>query len=67
MGADSLTVFRIAARMIDAGLNLEARHLLQYPTIAQLAAFADSNDGSEGGPKKPSLKAYRRDARRGTN
>ncbi|MEZ5766664.1 MAG: amino acid adenylation domain-containing protein [Paracoccaceae bacterium] len=67
LGADSLTVFRIAARMIDAGLNLEARHLLQYPTIAQLAAFADSNDGSEGGPKKPSLKAYRRDARRGTN
>ncbi|MCB1358573.1 MAG: amino acid adenylation domain-containing protein, partial [Maritimibacter sp.] len=66
LGADSLTVFRIAARMIDAGLNLEARHLLQYPTITQLAAFADSNGDDQSGPKKPSLKAYRRDARRGT-
>ncbi|SDC03797.1 hybrid non-ribosomal peptide synthetase/type I polyketide synthase [Ruegeria marina] len=67
LGADSLTVFRIAARLIDAGLNLEARHLLQYPSIARLAAFADSNEGETGGPKKPSLKSYRRTARPAAN
>lgn len=67
LGADSLTVFRIAARMIDAGLNVEARHLLKYPSIARLAEFADSNDRDDSGPKKPSLKAYRRGARRGLN
>ena len=65
LGADSLTIFRIAARMIDAGLNVEARHLLQHPSIARLAAFADSNEGNDSGPQKPSLKAYRRGARRG--
>ncbi|UYV35720.1 amino acid adenylation domain-containing protein [Rhodobacteraceae bacterium D3-12] len=66
MGADSLTVFRIAARMIDADLNLEARHLMQYPSIARLAAFADSNKSTDSkldGPKKPSLKSYRRESR----
>lgn len=66
LGADSLTVFRIAARMIDAEFNLEARHLLQYPSIARMAAFADSrNDDDAGRPAKPSLKSYRRGAQRG--
>lgn len=64
LGADSLTVFRIAARMIDAGLNLEARDLLQHPSIAKLAAYADSG-GAESAPAKPSLRSYRGGARRG--
>ncbi|WP_170464913.1 non-ribosomal peptide synthetase/type I polyketide synthase [Ruegeria arenilitoris] len=65
LGADSLTVFRIAARLIDADLNVEARHLLEYPSIARLAAFADSRVGDDNAPRKPSLKSYRRGARRG--
>ncbi|TMM51060.1 non-ribosomal peptide synthetase/type I polyketide synthase [Sulfitobacter sabulilitoris] len=65
LGADSLTVFRIAARLIDAGMNLEARHLLEYPSIARLAAFADSRQDDPAAPKKPSLKSFRRGARRG--
>ncbi|WP_170423859.1 non-ribosomal peptide synthetase/type I polyketide synthase [Ruegeria arenilitoris] len=65
LGADSLTVFRIAARMMDADLNIEARHLLEYPSIARLAAFVDNRSEDDSGPRKPSLKSYRRGARRG--
>ncbi len=64
LGADSLTVFRIAARMIDAGMNLEARDLLQHPSIAELAAFADSRGDNDDKTKKPSLRAYRGGAMR---
>ncbi|MGP3698990.1 amino acid adenylation domain-containing protein [Rhodobacter sp. NSM] len=65
LGADSLTVFRIAARMLDAGLNLEARDLLQHPTIRDLAAFAASREAS-GAPAgaRPSLRSFRHGARR---
>ena len=42
LGASSLHIFRIAARMIDANLNLQGKHLLHHPTIAQLAALLDS-------------------------
>ncbi|KEJ95561.1 amino acid adenylation domain-containing protein [Pseudosulfitobacter pseudonitzschiae] len=64
LGADSLTVFRIAARLIDANVNIEARHLLEYPSIARLAEFVDQRGARGGteGPKKPSLRAYRRTA-----
>ncbi|WP_282119265.1 non-ribosomal peptide synthetase/type I polyketide synthase [Ruegeria atlantica] len=65
LGADSLTVFRIAARMIDAELNVEARHLLEYPSIARLAAFVDNRTEDDNALRKPSLKSYRRGARRG--
>ena len=40
LGADSIHVFRIAARMMDAGIGLSARHLIQNPTIAALAVAA---------------------------
>jgi amino acid adenylation domain-containing protein len=40
LGADSIHVFRIAARMMDAGIGLTARHLIQHPTIAALAVAA---------------------------
>ncbi|MCE6958681.1 amino acid adenylation domain-containing protein [Cereibacter sphaeroides] len=65
LGADSLTIFRIAARMLDAGLNLEARDLLQHPTIRDLAAFAASREtsGASAGAR-PSLRSFRHGARR---
>ncbi|WP_146010217.1 non-ribosomal peptide synthetase/type I polyketide synthase [Acidimangrovimonas sediminis] len=71
LGVDSLAVFRIAARMLDAGLNLEARDLLAHPTIRTLAAEADrraaeaqSRTGTDA-PARPSLKSFRGGARRG--
>ncbi|MFN3720125.1 MAG: amino acid adenylation domain-containing protein [Rhizobium rhizophilum] len=69
LGADSLTIFRIAARMLDAGLPLEAKHLLRYPSIAELAAYADEtaeNAPAGGGVvyQIPSLASFRNGARR---
>lgn len=65
LGADSLAVFRIAARMLNDGLNLEAKHMLAHPTIRELAAFADSREGATQ-PKRPSLKDFKHGARRGS-
>jgi hypothetical protein len=42
IGADSLSVFRIAAQLIDAGLNLDARSVLADPSIRGLATYADA-------------------------
>ena len=67
LGVDSLMVFRIAARLAEAGLDLQAKHLLEHPSITQLAAFADSRGGGDA-PKAaaaPSLKDFRNGARRG--
>jgi amino acid adenylation domain-containing protein len=67
LGADSLTIFRIAARMLDEGLGLEAKHLLRHPTIAELAKFAEEQKSVEVNPaayKVPSLKDFRNGARR---
>lgn len=69
LGADSLTIFRIAARMLDAGLPLEAKHLLRHPSIAELAAYAEDLEKTE--PEVmayqiPSLNDFRNGARRGT-
>ncbi|MBB4276901.1 non-ribosomal peptide synthetase/type I polyketide synthase [Rhizobium mongolense] len=68
LGADSLMIFRIAARMLDAGLPLEAKHLLRHPSIAELAAFAETQselDQSTAQYRVPSLKDFRKGARRG--
>jgi aryl carrier-like protein len=65
MGVDSLSVFRIAARMIERGLGLDARDLLQNPTIRGLAEYADAR--SEEQVRRhagPSLSKYRNGARR---
>ncbi len=62
LGADSLTVFRIAARMIDKDLGLEARHLMAHPTITELAAYSASGAARASAP--PSLKAFRGGQRR---
>lgn len=67
LGTDSLAIFRIAARMLDAGLPLEAKHLLRHPSIAELAAFAEEqNTMSQTAAQYhvPSLKDFRNGARR---
>lgn len=68
LGADSLMIFRIAARMLDADLPLEAKHLLRYPSIAELAAYAEEaareTSPAEGVYQIPSLSSFRNGARR---
>jgi len=67
LGADSLSIFRIAARMMDAGLPLEAKHLMRHPTVAGLAGFAEEqgNTGINGTMAPiPSLRDFRHGARR---
>ncbi len=65
LGADSLSIFRIAARMIDEGLDLEARHVIAHPTIQELAAFHDAKGDDPKTTQRPSLSAFRGGARRG--
>jgi aryl carrier-like protein len=64
LGIDSLALFRIAAKMLDAGLGLEARHMFAHPTIRRLAAFHDSRDTDAAPSNRPSLKSFRKGARR---
>ena len=66
LGADSLSIFRIAARMMDAGLSLEAKHLLRHPSIAELAEYAENREEESITPayQVPSLKDFRNGARR---
>jgi amino acid adenylation domain-containing protein len=67
LGADSLQVFRISARLSQQGIAVEARDLMKNPTVAALARQLEG-----GGPpgdlppeqKAPSLAAFRRGARR---
>ncbi|MBS7542936.1 non-ribosomal peptide synthetase/type I polyketide synthase [Ancylobacter oerskovii] len=63
LGADSIQVFRIAARMLGKGLGLEARHLMLHPTIAGLAEVAEEIARSgvvSAAP--PKLSSFRRNA-----
>ncbi|AUX80123.1 hybrid non-ribosomal peptide synthetase/type I polyketide synthase [Sinorhizobium fredii] len=67
LGADSLVIFRIAARMLDSGLELEAKHLMMHPSVAELAAFAEARNETDGTlphPSVPSLRDFRNGARR---
>ncbi|MGH6810190.1 MAG: non-ribosomal peptide synthetase, partial [Ensifer adhaerens] len=67
LGADSLIIFRIAARMLDSGLRLEAKHLMMHPSIAELATFAETRDDidlNSTQPQIPSLRDFRNGARR---
>lgn len=64
LGADSLSVFRIAARMMQAGLPLEARHVMEHGNIRTLAEFADQMAPQM--PARPSLSTFRREPRTGT-
>ncbi len=63
MGVDSLMIFRLAARMLDEGLNLDARDLLAHPSIRQLATFRDAQSNAAI-KARPQLKDYRLGARR---
>ncbi|PNG25931.1 non-ribosomal peptide synthetase, partial [Methylocella silvestris] len=63
LGADSIHLFRIAARMMAENLGLEARHLMRFPTIAELAgAASDQSAAAAKAPAAPSLKSFRRGA-----
>jgi amino acid adenylation domain-containing protein len=65
LGADSIDLFRIAARMREQGLGLDAAALMRHPTIAELAQAANDLPGeSMLAPIKtaPSLQSFRRRA-----
>ncbi|MDF1856194.1 non-ribosomal peptide synthetase/type I polyketide synthase [Pseudooceanicola sp.] len=64
LGIDSLAVFRIAAKMLDSGLELEARHMFAHPSIRELAAFHDGRGNDVGSKARPSLKSFRNGAHR---
>ncbi|MFV0297719.1 MAG: non-ribosomal peptide synthetase, partial [Hyphomicrobiaceae bacterium] len=67
LGADSLQVFRIAARLADRNLPVEAKHLLKYPTIAELGRFIEAGreeNGPQRGAKVTSLREFRHGERR---
>jgi acyl-coenzyme A synthetase/AMP-(fatty) acid ligase/aryl carrier-like protein len=59
MGIDSLAVFRLAARMMAKGHAIEARHVLDNPSLRELAAFADKR-GAVTAAAKPSVKDFLR-------
>ncbi|MEO8242236.1 MAG: amino acid adenylation domain-containing protein [bacterium] len=60
MGIDSLAVFRLAARMIAKGHELEARHVLDNPSLRELAAYADRRGALTSLASKPSVKDFLR-------
>jgi amino acid adenylation domain-containing protein len=69
LGADSLSVFRIASRMLNAGLDLEAKDIMRNQTISALAAFAEQRRKSGepiGSARPPSLRDFKGGARRMT-
>jgi len=47
LGADSLQLFRIVARMNERGLGVDARQLMKNVTIAELAATLDGTPSNE--------------------
>lgn len=70
LGADSLHVFRIAARLIDQGLPIAAKDLLRHPTIAEIATLAETRASAPATAEQAgvsSLRAFRGGARRGTS
>ena len=67
VGADSLHVFRIAARLQRQGIAVDARDLMKNPTVAALARKAqDKSRGprNDSGRTAPALADFRRGARR---
>lgn len=67
VGADSLHVFRIAARLQRQGIAVDARDLMKNPTVAALARKAqDKSRGprTESSRPAPALADFRRGARR---
>jgi amino acid adenylation domain-containing protein len=67
VGADSLHVFRIAARLQRQGIAVDARDLMKNPTVAALARKAqDKQSGPRDGRGRqaPALADFRHGARR---
>lgn len=69
LGADSLQLFRIVARMNERGLSVDARQLMKNVTIAELAATLDGTQANQhteaAAVARPSiLKFQRRNAER---
>jgi amino acid adenylation domain-containing protein len=67
VGADSLHVFRIAARLQRQGIAIDARDLMKNPTVAALARKAQGKSRgprTESGRTAPALADFRRGARR---
>jgi aryl carrier-like protein len=65
LGADSIDLFRIAARMRDQGLGLGAAQLMRHPTIAGLALAANDMPAElmlAARNAAPSLQSFRRRA-----
>lgn len=62
LGADSLQIFRIGARMAAQGLELQNRELLANPTLAKVAGLVAAGTGPIAAPVSPlkPLSAYRR-------
>jgi amino acid adenylation domain-containing protein len=54
LGADSLQIFRIAARFAKDALPIEARHMMANPTVAALALMAEG-DPRRPPPQKPTI------------
>ena len=67
LGADSLQVFRIAARLDQEGIAISARDLMRNPTVAALAKTLEdpAEPSAAAAPRRaPSLADFRRGARR---
>lgn len=65
LGADSLHVFRIVARMQEQGIALGARDLMRNPSIAELAQRAvGASEKPSAKPVALSLESYRRNKER---
>lgn len=64
LGTDSLGIFRLAARLMEAGFEIEARDVFANPSVRELAAHIDAAKPNK--PKRPSLKDFTRTPRTGT-
>ncbi|RMH48221.1 MAG: amino acid adenylation domain-containing protein, partial [Alphaproteobacteria bacterium] len=62
LGVDSLAIFRLAARLIDEGLEVRARDIIAHPSVTELAAHLRASEtratGGEGHPAIPRLEDY---------
>jgi aryl carrier-like protein len=62
LGIDSLAMFRLAARLMQAGHDVEARDIMAHPSVRDLAALVDAR--REAAPAaKPALMAFARRTR----
>ncbi|WP_422003360.1 amino acid adenylation domain-containing protein [Reyranella sp.] len=67
VGADSLHVFRIAARLQAQGIDIDARELMKGPSIAALARTVEERNSGTAGEahrKAPSLADFRHGSHR---